>query len=124
MKFTSPAPESVRLTDPVLAPRQEANSNATIPAALKFCEETHRIDALRLAWKKGDDWIPHVFWDSDVAKVLEGMARDLRIHPDPAAAKRLDEYVRILLPAVDAPRRHQGRNRLENGRDGAQGAVV
>ena len=99
MKYTSPRPESVRLADSVLAPRQEANRAATIPAALKFCEETHRIDALRLAWKKGDGWTPHVFWDSDVAKVLEGMARDLRLHPDPAAARRLDEYVRIVVAA-------------------------
>ena len=50
MKFVAPSPESVRLADPVLAPRQEANRAATIPAVLKFCEETHRIDALRLAW--------------------------------------------------------------------------
>ena len=99
MKYLSPAPETVRLADPVLAPRQEANRAATIPASLKFCEETHRIDALRLAWKPGDDWTPHVFWDSDVAKVLEGMARDLLLHPDPAAAAKLDEYVRIVVAA-------------------------
>ncbi len=99
MKYLSPAPCAVRLADPVLAPRQEANRSATIPASLKFCEETHRIDALRLAWKPGDDWTPHVFWDSDVAKVLEGMARDLLLHPDPAAAAKLDEYVRIVVAA-------------------------
>ena len=97
MKYITP--RFVRLSDPVLAPRQEANRAATIPASLRFCEETHRIDALRLAWKKGDDWTPHVFWDSDVAKVLEGMARDLPLHPDPAAAAKLDEYVRIIAAA-------------------------
>ncbi len=99
MKYLSPTPESVRLSDPVLAPRQEANRASTIPASLKFCEETHRIDALRLAWKPDMDWTPHVFWDSDVAKVLEGMARDLLLHPDSAAAAKLDEYIRIVVAA-------------------------
>lgn len=82
MKYLSPTPESVRLADPVFAPRQEANRAATIPASIRFCEETHSIDALRLDWKPGMDWKPHFFWDSDVAKVLEGMARDLRLRPD------------------------------------------
>lgn len=73
MKYISPVPQSVRLADPVFAPRQEENRDATIPASLKFCEETHRIDALRLKWKRGDDWTPHVYWDSDVAKVRSFM---------------------------------------------------
>ena len=96
MKYVNPRPDRIRLEDPVLAPRQKANRAATIPASLKFCEETHRIDALRLAWKEGDSWRPHHFWDSDVAKVMEGMARDLRIHPDPALAARLDELVAVV----------------------------
>ena len=99
MKYISPVPQSVRLADPIFAPRQEANRAATIPASLKFCEETHRIDALRLKWKRGDDWTPHVYWDSDVAKVLEGMARDMALNPDPAAAALLEDYVKIVVSA-------------------------
>lgn len=99
MKYVSPSPKSVVLSDPVLAMRQAANRSATIPASLKFCEETHRIDALRLEWKEGDPWRPHHFWDSDVAKVLEGMARDLLIHPDPALAARLGDLVGVVVAA-------------------------
>ena len=99
MKYTAPAPSAVSLADPVFAPRQEANRSATIPASIRFCEETHRIDALRRAWKPGMDWTPHVFWDSDVAKVLEGMARDLCIHPDPKAEEALERYVAIVAAA-------------------------
>ena len=99
MKYCPPQPESVRLSDPVFAPRQEANRTAGIPASIRFCEETHRIDALRLAWNPGMDWKPGAFWDSDVAKVLEGMARDLRIHPDADSEAALERYVAVVAAA-------------------------
>ena len=99
MKYATPAPASVSLADPVLAPRVEANRTATIPACLKHFEKEHCIDALKLKWKKGDKWYPHIFWDSDVAKVVEGMARELARRPDPALAKELDRVARLIVSA-------------------------
>ena len=34
--------------------------------------------------------MPHIYWDSDVAKVLEGMAASLMVQPDPELEKQLD----------------------------------
>ena len=99
MKYAAPAPSAVSLADPVLAPRVEANRAATIPACLKHFEKEHCIDALKLKWKKGDKWWPHIFWDSDVAKVAEGMARELARRPDPALARRLDSLARLIVSA-------------------------
>ena len=99
MKFTAPAPSAVSLADPVLAPRVETNRTATIPACLKHFEKEHCIDALKLKWKKGDKWWPHIFWDSDVAKVVEGMARELSRKPDPALAKELDRVAKLVVSA-------------------------
>ena len=99
MKYAPPAPSAVSLADPVLAPRVEANRAATIPACLKHFEKEHCIDALKLKWKKGDKWWPHIFWDSDVAKVAEGMARELARRPDPALARRLDSLARLIVSA-------------------------
>lgn len=99
MKFAIPAPSAVSLADPVLAPRVEANRAATIPACLKHFEKEHCIDALKLKWRKGDKWFPHIFWDSDVAKVAEGMARELARRPDPALARRLDSLARLIVSA-------------------------
>ncbi|MBQ3810037.1 MAG: glycoside hydrolase family 127 protein [Kiritimatiellae bacterium] len=99
MKYATPAPASVSLADPVLAPRVEANRTATIPACLKHFEKEHCIDALKLKWKKGDKWYPHIFWDSDVAKVVEGMARELARRPDPALAKELDRVAKLIVSA-------------------------
>ena len=99
MKFAIPAPSAVSLADPVLAPRVEANRAATIPACLKHFEKEHCIDALKLKWRKGDKWFPHIFWDSDVAKVAEGMARELARRPDPALARRLGSLARLIVSA-------------------------
>jgi DUF1680 family protein len=98
-RYAAPAPSAVSLADSVLAPRVEANRAATIPACLKHFEKEHCIDALKLKWKKGDKWYPHIFWDSDVAKVVEGMARELARRPDPKLAKELDRVARLIVSA-------------------------
>ncbi|MBR1609062.1 MAG: glycoside hydrolase family 127 protein [Kiritimatiellae bacterium] len=98
-RFSVPATSAVSLSDPFFAPRVEANRTATIPACLRFCEETHRLESFDLKWKDGDKWYPHIYWDSDVAKVVEGMARELARRPDPALAERLDAVARRIVAA-------------------------
>ena len=89
----------IRLNDSVFAPRQETNWKTTIPNCIRRCEETGRIKAFKLGWKEGDPDKPHIYWDSDVAKVLEGMAASLQIHPDPELEKRLEELVELVIGA-------------------------
>ena len=89
----------IRLNDAFLAPRQRIGHDVTIPACLERSDETGRLDAFRLAWKKGDPKQPHVFWDSDVAKVLEVMAQMLIVRPDADMAARLDELVELVVSA-------------------------
>ncbi len=99
-KYSVPHITSVAVTDSYLAPRIAANHTATIPASLKFSYDTGRIDAFKLTWKKGDLKEPHVFWDSDVAKVVEGMCYDLVLHPeDKALADELDRLVSLIVSA-------------------------
>ena len=54
--------------------KQEINSRATLMSVYGRFKETHRFDALRCEQKEGDTYLPHIFWDSDVAKWLEGAA--------------------------------------------------
>lgn len=89
----------IRLKDGVLAPRQETNRKVTIPSCISRCEETGRLKAFKLQWKEGDPDKPHVYWDSDVAKVLEGMAASLLLHRDPELEKELDEFVELVVSA-------------------------
>lgn len=89
----------IRLHDGFFAPRQETNRKTTIPSCIRRCEETGRLKAFKLEWKKGDPDQPHVYWDSDVAKVLEGMAVALLLRRDPELEKELDELVALVISA-------------------------
>ena len=76
-------------------PRQETNRTVSIPHNLDTCESTGRIDNFRHAGHvqpKGK-FRGHIFHDSDVYKVLEGVAYSLHTHPDPKLAARLDEII-------------------------------
>lgn len=89
----------VKLLDPVFAERLRIWRDATIPSVIKKTKETGRIDAFRLNWKEGMPNRPHFYWDSDVAKVLEGMAYALAHRPDPELEKIYDEWVDLIVSA-------------------------
>lgn len=55
----------------------EKNRRVTLPLEFQRCEETGRIDAIRQTWKPGQPNKPHIFWDSDVAKLLEACCYSL-----------------------------------------------
>ena len=96
----SPNVDAVKLQDSFLAPKMQLAYNVTIPSCLAKCEETHRLDAIKMKWQNGMDWEPHIFWDSDVAKVVEGMAYMLKLHPeDSALRERLDEIAADFIAA-------------------------
>lgn len=55
--------------------------------------ETGRIDAMDLNWKEGMPNKPHVFWDSDIAKWMEGTAYFLQQHDDPELREKLESII-------------------------------
>ena len=52
--------------------RQDINRDVTCRAVYERFVETHRFAALSCTWKEGQPNRPHIFWDSDVAKWMEG----------------------------------------------------
>ena len=54
--------------------KEDLNRDVTIDAVYNRFDETGRIKAFKCDWKEGDPQQPHFFWDSDVAKWLEGAA--------------------------------------------------
>ncbi len=98
-KYRSPRLSEVRLQDGFLFPRQRTNGKVTIPSAVRQCRDTGRIDAFRLQWRPGMAKQPHIYWDSDFAKVLEGMALQLLVEPNAGLAAELDEYVDLVISA-------------------------
>ncbi len=100
MKIYTPAePETVKLRSGVLEQRQRTALDTTVPAVMKKVIDTGRLAAFRLDWKPGDPGKPHIYWDSDTAKALEGMAAALALRPDPDLEKEYDRWVDLIVSA-------------------------
>ena len=98
-KFEAASLRSVTVRDGFFAPRIRTDHEATIPVSVKKCEETGRIKAFDLKWKKGMPDMPHIFWDSDVAKVVEGMAYSVILRPDKKMEKKLNDLADRIVSA-------------------------
>lgn len=100
MKFPN-----VKLTGGFWKKVEDLNKNITINAVYDRFYETGRFEAMSCSWTPESDFPkPHVFWDSDVAKWIEGasyiMAKEDR--PD------LLEKIESVIDAIE-------KNQLENG---------
>jgi DUF1680 family protein len=92
----------VKLTDGFWAPRLETNRAVSVPYALRMNEETGRVDNFRKAARLMTG--PHKgrrFNDSDVYKAMEAAAYTLRLHPDAALGKTLDDLIAIIAKAQE-----------------------
>lgn len=97
--------DRVNLHSGYLFEKQELNRNVTIHAVHDRFTETGRIQAFSFDWKEGDDKKPHVFWDSDVAKWIEGAAYILHKHPE---ARDLEEKIDALAEKIQANQGEDG----------------
>ncbi len=73
--------------------KQTTNRDVTMPVIYKQFFDTGRITAFSCDWKPGDENQPHIFWDSDVAKWIEGVAYSLITTPD----EKLEEVIDIIV---------------------------
>ena len=76
--------------------KQELNRKTTIHAVYDRFTETGRIGAFKLGFPEKDPIQPHYFWDSDVAKWMEGAAYILKKNSDPALEAKVDEIIEDL----------------------------
>lgn len=89
--------QSCRITDGFWASRQQTNRQVTARAVYERFADTHRFDLLKCPNREDIDWNPHQFWDSDVAKWLEGAAYVLAVHPDAWLQERAESAIADLL---------------------------
>lgn len=73
----------------------------TVMAVYNRFSDTHRFDALRCKWLEEGKYEGHVFWDSDVAKWIEGAAYLLKKQPDPALEAICDKAIGHILENAD-----------------------
>lgn len=71
----------------------DKNRKTTLYAVYERFAETGRFAALKCNWKEGEPNRPHIFWDSDVAKWIEGVAYVIAKDPDPVLEARVEEMI-------------------------------
>ena len=86
-RLESPAIADVRLCDGVLAQRRKTAVSSTIPSAIRKAEESGRINAFDLENYKG---LREYFYDSDTAKILEGIAYALQLEKNDELQKTFE----------------------------------
>lgn len=77
--------------------RQEVNRAVTAKAVYDRFTETHRFEALKCQAGEDRGWHTHIFWDSDIAKWLEGAAYLLGQRPDPQLQALVESAIDDLL---------------------------
>ncbi|MBO7741818.1 MAG: glycoside hydrolase family 127 protein [Victivallales bacterium] len=98
-QWTAPAVGEVTLRDRIFSHLERNNISVTIPTSLQKCHDTGRIDAFKLEWKPGMPNEPHIFWDSDVAKVIEGACEALMQGAGKDLADEVDRLVDLIISA-------------------------
>ena len=81
--------------------RQKINSEVTLASVYERFKESGRFDALKCEWKDGDPDMPHIFWDSDVAKWIEGASYILNFKDDEAAEKIIEDSIDCIIKNSD-----------------------
>ena len=93
---------AVQFDDAFWSPRIQVNRERTLPIEYRQCKQTGRIDAFRLDWMPGVEPVPHIFWDSDVAKWLEAACYSLASHPDAILRAQVEEVIALIIGAQQA----------------------
>ena len=81
------------LTGGLLFEKQELNRKITINSVYNRFLDTGRIEAFKMNWKEGMDKQPHIFWDSDVAKWIEGACYTLMRNYDESLRTKVEEII-------------------------------
>lgn len=81
--------------------KQDMNKTVTTRAVYDRFAETHRFDALRCKWKEEGQYEGHIFWDSDIAKWLEGVAYILHQNEDPELEAIADATIDTIVRNAD-----------------------
>jgi uncharacterized protein len=89
--------ESVKFTDSFWQPRRQMNREVIIPGQARLCEETGRVDNLRIAaGQKPGEFVGWFFNDSDVYKLLEAAGWQLAGANDPELDTLMDSLIAVI----------------------------
>ena len=85
--------QNVKLNNGYWFSKQELNRKITINAVYDRFYESKRIEAMDCIKDENRDWQPHIYWDSDVAKWIEGASYIIAKNPDKALENKIEEII-------------------------------
>ena len=85
--------ENTKLKDGFRRFYSDLDRKAIVKNVYDRFKETGRFDAFCCNWREGDINKPHVFWDSDVVKWIEGVSYLTQISPEPELEALVDEMI-------------------------------
>lgn len=86
----------------LLSTRRSTTSKTTLHSQLDLLKTTGRYDCFNLKWhptyddKSSWPFVPHLFWDSDIAKWIEGACYFLHEEYDEVVDKAVQELVGMI----------------------------
>jgi len=91
----------VKITGGFWKEKLDMVKNSTVYAVYDRFVESHRFEALSCQWQEGQPNMPHIFWDSDVAKWIEGVAYLLRFERNEELEAIVDDAVEKIIANSD-----------------------
>lgn len=85
--------ERIKINDGFWDFYNKLNRKSVVKNVCNRFKETGRFDALRCDWREGMPNKPHIFWDSDVVKWIEGVAYLIEESPEPELEALVDEMI-------------------------------
>jgi hypothetical protein len=85
--------DQIKLTGGYLYEKESLVRDTTLPALYESYQKTGRVNALKHNWRTNEPNQPHLFWDSDIAKWIEGAAYTLMTLPNPELEKTIDALI-------------------------------
>lgn len=85
--------DKIKITDGFWRHFADLDRSSIVHSVYDRFLETGRFDALRCDWKEGMPNRPHIFWDSDVFKWIEGVAYLIEESPEPHLEKLCDGMI-------------------------------
>ena len=84
---------NVKITDGFWKVKQNLNRNTTMGAVWNRFSDTGRIAAFNFDWKEGMENKPHIFWDSDIAKWVEGASYIISKKSNPDLENKIEKII-------------------------------
>jgi len=101
-KLKSVSYQNVTLKDGFWKKWLDTVTDSTVDAVYEQFDQTGRVNAMTLNWREGDPNKPHIFYDSDIAKWIEGAAYTLQYKKNPELEDTIDALVNLIEDGMSA----------------------